>query len=175
MPASILRRNTYYGVDSVAARMLDWLSTPVGMTPMARLFTEGDRVLPPVDIYETAEEIIVAAGLPNLNAEQVNIQVLEDQLTVSGEQRPLLSFEPEENAVQHLNGVTHYGKFSFSFHLPKPVDPQQTQARYDNGVLHMRFLKARSARPIRIKIHTDARPQIAEAAPTETGAPVSEN
>ena len=167
MSATILRRSPFYGLDSVSLRMLDRVSTPGIVTPIALQIPGFDSTTPPVDIFETQEEIVVAASLPNLDLEKTNIEVMEDQLTVSGSQRPLLEFAAEENAVLHFKGVPRYGQFKFTFQLPKAVDANQTQAKYENGVLQMRFLKVQAVRPVKITVQNQIQPKI-ETARLET-------
>lgn len=152
MATSLMRRNPFGALDPMQSRMWDWFTTPMGHTPLSKFFGEANSFVPPVDIYETREEVIVAASLPGLDPTKTNIEALEDQLTVSGEQNAVVCFEPEENAVQHLNGIPRFGRFSFNFRLPCPVETEQAQAKYTNGVLCMRFLKVQKARPVRILI-----------------------
>ena len=167
MATSIMRRNPFGAIDPVASRMWDWFTTPSGYTPISKIFGEADSFVPPVDIYETAEEVVVAASLPGLDLEKLDIQVLDDQLTLAGEQRPALCFENDEKVTPVYNGITRYGKFSFGFRLPCAVDANQTQAKYENGLLCMRFLKAQSARPIRVSVLGDAQQQISAPAVSE--------
>ena len=170
MTTSVMRRNPFGAVDPVVSRMWDWFTTPAGYTPISKAFGETDSFVPPVDIYETAEEIVVAASLPGLDLEKLDIQVLSEQLTLSGEQRPVVCFDGDENATPVFNGITRYGKFSFGFRLPAAVDANQTQAKYENGLLCMRFLKAQSSRPVRVQVQGDAQQQIT-ASPTAVEGP----
>ena len=155
MATSMTRRNPFGAVDPTWSRMWDWFTTPTGHTPMSKFFGEANPYVPPVDIYETREEIIVAAYLPGLDSRNVSIEVQEDYLTLSGEQQSVLCFHEEENAAQHMAGIPRFGKFSFSFQLPASVDANQAQAKYQEGILCVRFLKAQSARPIRVRIQSD--------------------
>lgn len=155
MSTLMMRRNSFGATDPFPTRMWDWFTTPMGYTPMSKLFGEINSYIPPVDIYETRNEVIVAASLPGLDASKTNVEVVENVLTLSGEQHPVLCFEPEEGATRHLNGIPRFGRFSFNFQLPAEVDAAQSHAKYENGVLCIRFLKAQSARPVRISIATD--------------------
>jgi HSP20 family protein len=152
MATSLMLRNPFGALDTVQSRMWDWFTTPYGSTPLSKLIGETNTYVPPVDIYETNEEVIVAASIPGLDVTKVDIQVLEDRLTLVGEQNSIICFEPEENMVQHLQGIPRYGGFSFSFVLPCAVEPEQSQAKYENGLLCMRFLKAARVRPVRVPI-----------------------
>lgn len=163
MPTSLMRLNPLGAITPVQSRMWDWFTTPMGYTPMSKLFGELNSFVPPIDIYQTQEEVIVAASLPGLDVSKVDIQVLEDQLTLSGEQNSVICFEPEENMVQHLSGIPRFGRFSFNFQLPCAVEPEQTQAKYENGLLCLRFLKAQKNRPVRIAINQVNKAQVTES------------
>jgi len=161
-----MRRYSFGALDPLQTRMWDWFTTPMGYTPMSKLFGEVNSYVPPVDIYETRNEVIVAASLPGLDAAKTNVEVIEDRLTLSGEQQPLLCFDAEEGATPHYTGIPRFGRFSFSFQLPCVVDTAQSQAKYENGVLCMRFLKAQSARPVRIAIsNAPGQPVVTSSAP----------
>ncbi len=156
MTTSLMRRNPFGAIDPVQSRMWDWFMTPMGHTPISKLFGEVNSYVPPVDIYETNEEVIIAASLPGLDADKLDIQILEDQLTLTGEQNSFLCFEPEENMTRHLQGIPRFGRFSFTFGLPCGVQAEQSQAKYENGLLCMRFLKAQKHRPVRIAVNNSA-------------------
>jgi HSP20 family protein len=160
----MMRRYSFGATDPFPTRMWDWFTTPMGYTSMSKLFGEINSYVPPVDIYETRNEVIVAASLPGLDASKTNVEVVQDSLTLSGEQHSVLCFDSEEGATQHLNGIPRFGRFSFNFRLPAEVDATQSQAKYENGVLCIRFLKAQSARPVRIAIsHDDNQPVVTTA------------
>jgi HSP20 family protein len=167
MATSLMRRNPFGALDPVQSRMWDWFTTPGGFTPLSRLFGEVNSYVPPVDIYETREEVVVAASMPGLDVSKLDIQVLENQLTIAGEQNSCLCFEPEENATQHLQGIPRFGRFSFAFQLPCEVEADQTQARYENGLLCIRFLKAQKSRPVRVTIRPADASQIQDVTPAE--------
>ena len=170
MPTSLMRLNPFGAINPVPSRMWDWFTTPMGYTPMSKLFGELNSYVPPIDIYETQEEVVVAVSLPGLDVPQLDIQVLEDQLTLAGVQNSVLCFEPEEKMVQHLSGIPRFGRFSFNFQLPSAVEPEQTQAQYENGLLCLRFLKAQKNRPVRIPINYGDKVQAAETIPANSSS-----
>ncbi len=170
MPTSLMRLNPLGAANPARSRMWDWFTTPMGYTPISKLFGELNSYVPPIDIYETQEEVVVAACLPGLDVSKVDIQVLADQLTLSGEQNSVLCFEPEENMVQHLSGIPRFGRFSFSFQLPCAVEPEQTQAKYENGLLCLRLLKAQKNRPVRIAINQVDKVQAGETIPADASS-----
>lgn len=157
MATSLTRRNPFGATDPFVSRMWDWFATPVGQTPMSRLFGESGSYIPPIDIYETREEVIVAASLPGMDMTKLAIEVIDDALTLKGEQQPFVCLQPEEGATQYLAGIPRYGAFNFSFQLPSAVDANEAQANYKDGVLCMRFLKSQKNRPTRIPVQSHPR------------------
>lgn len=154
MATSLMRRNQTGANDifSLQSRMWDWFTTPYGSTPLSKLFEETNTYVPPVDIWETPDEVVLVASLPGLNVDQIDIQVIEDKLTLAGEQNPVIKPSAETKMVQHLQGIRSYGKFSFSFVLPCVVNADQSQAKYENGMLYVRFHKSERERPVRIPV-----------------------
>jgi HSP20 family protein len=170
MSTSLLRRNPFGATDPFASRMWDWFTTPAGQTPMSRLFGETGTYIPPTDIYETREQIVVAVSLPAVDAGKLTLEVKDNELTIAGEQQPFPVFHAEEGATQYLAGIPRYGKFRFSFQLPVAVDAEQAQADYINGLLCMRFHKSQKYRPTRIPVQSiTGQPQVTSA-PAEISA-----
>ncbi len=162
MATSLMRRNPLGAIDPFQTRMWDWITTPYGSTPLSKLFGEADSYVPPVDIYETNEEVIVAASLPGLDISTVDIRVLEDKLTLAGKQNSVICFENDDKVVQHLRGIPRYGQFEFSFALPCSVEADRSHAKYDNGLLCMRFPKSQRLRAVRIPINGAGAPSLVQ-------------
>ncbi|HZI28080.1 MAG TPA: Hsp20/alpha crystallin family protein, partial [Gemmatimonadaceae bacterium] len=87
---------------------------------------------PPVDIYQTAEqELVLKAELPDISPEDIELNINNDTLTMSGEKR--LSNEVNEDQYHRIE--RRYGAFSRSFSLPPSVDATRISAEHKNGVL----------------------------------------
>lgn len=102
----------------------------------------------PVDIQAKDDEYIVYANVPGLRAEDLNVEVLGNSVTLRGE-----VFAPasdEKNGWLLQERVT--GKFSRSFTLPAELDNTKAEANLENGVLILRLPKAEAARPKAIKV-----------------------
>lgn len=109
----------------------------------------GDNVMRlPLDAYVTDEEIVITAPVPGLDPENVEITMEEDTLTIKGEIN-----SPLEN-VEYLFQERPYGPFSRSVRINVPVDVDQAEAKFDNGVLTLILPKSKEARPKVIKINT---------------------
>jgi HSP20 family protein len=80
---------------------------------------------PPVDIYQTAEqELVLKAELPDISPEDIELNINNDTLTMSGEKR--LSNEVNEDQYHRIE--RRYGAFSRSFSLPPSVDATRISA-----------------------------------------------
>jgi len=109
----------------------------------------GKIFLPPVDIYETEESIVVLADMPGVPADKVTIDVKDGQLTISGE------IAPPQGDQEHLL-VQEYdtGNFSRQFTLGQLVGQNRIEAAMKDGVLRLTLPKVEKAKPRKIEIKT---------------------
>jgi HSP20 family protein len=116
-----------HGLDRLAGGQTDWT--------------------PPVDLYETPAEYVLTAELPGLSTDGIEVRFDEGRLTLSG--------------VRHQGGAAceqfhrverGHGRFSRSFELPLPVDPNGITADMHDGVLTVRCPKASDGGTRRIQI-----------------------
>ena len=98
----------------------------------------------PVNIVENEDGFILTALVPGLKAEELNIRILDDVVTLSGE------FKADETAYA-LRELPH-GSFSRTLRLSAPLDAGKAEAKIADGVLSLRLPKAESARPRIIEI-----------------------
>jgi HSP20 family protein len=108
---------------------------------------EGEWV-PSVDIRESDGEIQVDAELPGLNAEDIDLNVSGDLLTLRGEKKE----EHEEKEGAYTYREMRSGSFQRSIRLPSEVHGGKADARFKNGVLTVRLPKAEEAKSRRIEI-----------------------
>jgi HSP20 family protein len=103
---------------------------------------------PPVDIYETGDAYVLEAELPGFTKEDVEIELIENRLTLRGERK-----RPSEVAeAQYHRRERAYGHFERLFVLPAMIDRDQVTASYQHGVLTLRLPKSEMAKPKRITI-----------------------
>jgi HSP20 family protein len=168
MSTSLLRRNRFdvwnpvkalLTLEELESRMWDWMSTPTGFTPMSRLFGETASYVPPVDVYEVGDELLVAASLPGIDPSKVEVQVQNGYLTISGEQTPLAPANGEQSegtqVRTHIAGIPRYGSFSFRLALPFEVNAESAEAAYQDGILRIKFAKPEHAKPKRITVNVN--------------------
>src|SRR5437660_174369 len=107
---------------------------------------------PPVDIYETENELVVKADLPDLQDKDIDVRVENNTLTIRGERK----FEKDVNQDNYLRVERAYGPFMRSFSLPNTVSPENIRAEYRNGVLTLHMAKREESKPKQIKISVSA-------------------
>jgi HSP20 family protein len=103
---------------------------------------------PPVDIYETADELVVKADLPDINEKELDVRVENNTLTLRGERQ----FEREVSEDNYLRVERAYGSFTRSFSLPNTVDTEKIKAEYRHGVLTVRMPKREESKPKQIRV-----------------------
>ncbi|PYT64446.1 MAG: molecular chaperone [Acidobacteria bacterium] len=104
---------------------------------------------PAVDIYETENELVVKADLPDVNPQDLDIRVENNVLTIRGERK----FENEVNEDNYLRIERAYGSFCRSFSLANSVKSEAIKADYQNGVLTLSIPKREEAKPKQIKVN----------------------
>lgn len=118
---------------------------PYPFRRVARRFSEqpSQRSLG-VNIREEDDAYILSALVPGLKAEDLNIQILEDVVSIEGE------YKAEE--AEFLLSELPSGAFRRTLRLPNEVDAEKVEAKISDGVLTLTLPKAESARPKKIKI-----------------------
>jgi HSP20 family protein len=109
---------------------------------------------PAVDIYETPNELVVKADLPDVNEKEIDVRVENNLLTIRGERK----FEKSVSEENYLRVERTYGAFSRSFSLPNTVKAEAIGAEYRNGVLTVNLPKREESKPRQVKIIVNAAP-----------------
>ena len=134
-----------------------FLMTPYGRRMMRRhminrLFDEGwsdeyDQVAFPVNLVAKDDAFILTALLPAVKPDDLNIQIINDAVTIQGDIR----IEEYQNA-EYIKNEIPTGHFSRVVHLPEHVDAAHSEANLSDGVLTLRLPKTEDARPKMIKV-----------------------
>jgi HSP20 family protein len=106
------------------------------------------RWVPAMDLAETDDHLVLRADLPGMTKDDVNIEVKDGVLTVSGERRA----EQEESAEGFYRVERAFGGFSRSLSLPDGIEVGAIDADFTNGVLEVRIPKPAERKPQRIEI-----------------------
>jgi HSP20 family protein len=107
---------------------------------------------PAVDIYETTNELVVKADLPEVNEKDIDVRVENNLLTIRGERK----FEKSVSEENFLRVERTYGSFSRSFSLPNTVNAEKIGAEYKNGVLTVTLPKREESKPRQVKVTVNA-------------------
>jgi HSP20 family protein len=113
------------------------------------------RWLPPMDLVESADDYVLRADLPGLADGDVNVQLEDNVLTISGERKARR--DQQQEGYHRLERA--FGSFTRSLTLPDGVDPDGVDAEFDRGVLEIRIPKPEQKKPrsvqINLRAHSD--------------------
>ena len=115
----------------------------------------------PIDMYQTANEVVVKATLPGVRTEDVDISITGDILTIKREHKE----EHEVKEKDYLRRECRYGTFSRSVTLPAQVRADKAGAIFENGILTLTLPKAEEIKSKQIKVKAK---QIAEGKKAES-------
>jgi HSP20 family protein len=103
--------------------------------------------IPPIDVHETTDEYVITAELPGLGRDDVQIQVNEGRVQISGQRR-----ERDIPCEQYHRVERGHGSFSRTFELPLPVDGDRVSADLRDGILTIICPKTAESAPRRIRV-----------------------
>jgi len=103
---------------------------------------------PAVDIYETENELVLKADVPDVDPKEIDVHVENQTLTISGERK----FEQENSGKGYHRIERSYGTFVRSFAVPNTFDTENVGAEFQNGVLTVKLPKKEAAKPRQIKV-----------------------
>jgi HSP20 family protein len=106
------------------------------------------RWVPVMDLVEDKDDLVLRADLPGLSEDDVDIEVKDGVLTISGERKT----EEKKEEEGYYRVERAFGRFSRSLTRPDGIDPDQVKAKFDNGVLEVRIPKPEERKPHRVRI-----------------------
>jgi HSP20 family protein len=109
---------------------------------------KGYKTWPAIDVAEEENAIIIRAEVPGCKAEHIEISVLGDKLTISGEKK--LAEEKKEKGYYHVE--SSYGSFRRELTLPTNVDQKKIDAVCKDGVLSITLPKAEKSKVVKVKV-----------------------
>jgi HSP20 family protein len=118
------------------------------------------RWVPAIDLLEEGDHYVLRADLPGVEEKDVNVEVADRVLTVSGERRT--------QSEQHGEGYRRFERASGSFRralrLPDGTDPASVKASFENGVLEVQIPKPQERLPRRVEINAPEHEPVLEGA-----------
>lgn len=144
---SLIRYTPFADVEAFPAGLRVFQDT------VNRLFAEpnGRPWVPPVDIKETENELIVKADIPDVEMKNIDVKLENGSLTLRGERK----FEAKKDEGGWHRVERSYGTFERVFTLPDTVNPEGVKADYKNGTLTITLPKKDVAKPRQIKIEVN--------------------
>jgi HSP20 family protein len=109
---------------------------------------DGGWSAPAVDMYQTNDEVVVKAALPGFKADEVQINVTGDVLTIRGEMK---HEEEKKDKAWHIR-EQRWCSFERSIGLPTAVVSDRADANFENGILTITFPKAEEVKPKTISV-----------------------
>ena len=113
--------------------------------------TSEYKWVPPVDVSETKDEVIVKLEVPGIEKKDIEISLTGDVLTIKGEKKQKV----EEKDENYHRIETRYGAFARAIRIPISVDAAKVKAKYDKGVLRISLPKTEEVKPKQIEIKTE--------------------
>ncbi|MGA2770203.1 MAG: Hsp20/alpha crystallin family protein [Bryobacteraceae bacterium] len=107
---------------------------------------------PAVDIYETENELVLKADLPDVDLKDIDVRVENQTLTIAGER----NFEKQDSGKGYHRIERNYGTFVRSFSVPNTFDTENIAAEFKNGVLSVTLPKKEAAKPRQVKVEVKA-------------------
>ena len=105
---------------------------------------------PSVDIYETENNLVFKADVPDVDPGNIDVRVENQTLTIAGERK----FESDSNEKGYHRIERSYGNFVRSFAVPNAFDTDNINAAYKNGVLTVTLNKKEAAKPRQVKVQS---------------------
>ena len=160
---------TRFPVSSIAGDMISLRSA------MDRLFNESfvpgsnggsSRGVMPLDVYATENDVVVLAAVPGMNAEDIEITIEKNTVTLSGTMPNVAESEDTKDASWYLHELPH-GTFERTLTLPTQLDSHKAEATFENGMLRLTLPKAETEKPRQIKVRVGGGDQPAEQVDVE--------
>lgn len=146
--------NAFREMDEMQNRLRRFLNQGPGTDLFA---TETVGWVPPVEIVEKPDMLLVTAELPGMAREHIDVTFEDDVLTIRGEKTETRKEpkEEKEEAKFHLF-ERFYGTFARSFVVPRTIDPAKITAEFKDGVLLVTLPKTQAAMAKGRKIEVNA-------------------
>ena len=135
--------------------MTDVVSSGPSRQAWSAAVNGATRFALPVDVYATANEVVIIAAVPGLEASDIEITIDKNTVTLRGKIANVAQAEQTEGATWYLHELPR-GEFSRSLTVPVDIDSASAEAVFHNGVLNLRLPVAETAKPRKIQVHTAA-------------------
>lgn len=129
--------------DMLSINDRDWM----GLHSMGGMWT------PAVEIEETDKDLILKASIPGMDAKDLNVEVGEERVTISGEHKE--TKRSEDKAKNYFHSEFHYGQFQRVVPLPMPVKTNDIKSEFKHGILTLTMPKVENAPKKVVKVNLE--------------------
>lgn len=145
---ALIRWDPFREISTLQERMNRLFSEVARRSPVAEEEMIQGAWIPPVDIFETGDSIVIKAELPGISKEDITLEVKENTLSIKGEKK----FEKDVKEESYHRVERSYGAFQRAFALPSTVQQDKVKAKFRDGILEVTLPKAEEAKPKQIKV-----------------------
>jgi HSP20 family protein len=124
-----------------------------GESPFGQL-AGNSAFQPAVDLWETPEAYILAANLPGISKDDLDLEVTGDTISIKGSRKPRVD---DKHVIYHVQNIG-FGTFHLAYTLPAHIDAAGVKADYRDGILEVTLPKMEAAKTRSIKIDIDEKP-----------------
>ncbi|SNB46063.1 Hsp20/alpha crystallin family protein [Geobacter sp. DSM 9736] len=136
-------------LDNLRREIDDAFRSFGGSRPLSGFLTPvSPRRFPLINLSEDEGHVYLDALLPGVDPAGIDLSVLRNTVTISGERKPPAE---EKGQVVHRSELG-FGRFSRTIEVPVEVDSENVTAEYRDGVMRLKFGKPESAKPKKIEI-----------------------
>jgi HSP20 family protein len=142
-------RSSFDRLDSLRSsfeRILDELGGRPSNAP-----SDDEPQSVPINVFETENELMVVAAMPGLEADNIDIRVEDQYLTIRAEKRG-----PGQERLRYLRREWSYGPYERTIEVPMNVDAERANATYGNGIVTIALPKSARLRARKIDISLEA-------------------
>jgi len=131
-----------------------------GLDELTRTYIDKSKtqnranVYPALNIFEEADRLIITAELPGIKAQDLNLSLEGETLTIQGKR----DSKQNETGISYHRREIESGGFSRAITLPIKVEVEQVGAKLNNGILTITLMKASAATPRQIKVSAEEEP-----------------
>ncbi|MDJ0688433.1 MAG: Hsp20/alpha crystallin family protein [Xenococcaceae cyanobacterium MO_188.B32] len=129
--------------DMLSVRDRDWMG----------LHGIGGRWTPAVEIEETEKELILKAEIPGIDAKDLDVEVGEDRVTISGEHKE--EKRTEDKKKNYFHSEFYYGNFQRVIPLPMPIKTDAIKSEFKHGILTLTLPKVENVPKKVVKINLE--------------------
>ncbi len=143
---TLSRWEPFSGLTSIPRDFDRWVESRFG--PLTRFNREMDFQTFPVDIYDKNNEVVVKASLPGIKAEDLELNILGDALSIKAQTQD----EEEIKDEDYVRRERYFGYYQRLINLPPNLKLDDADAAFEDGVLTLRIPKREEARPRQISV-----------------------